>query len=195
MKPNPNRIPTTHRQVLRLAPRAATIAVMLVAWPGPANASHIALPEMTAKEHGVYLVMPMLDPEKGKQLFVNKGCVACHAINGVGGHDAPALDAHAMQGFMNPFDFAAKMWNHAPAMIAAQEYALGEQISLTGDELGNLIAFVHSDEVQHGFSEADLTDEARKMMLHEHGGEQAPEAHGEEIGHHEDAPGTKPHTH
>ena len=42
-----------------------------------------------------------------------------NAINGVGGHDAPAMDAHSLSGLMNPFDFAAKMWNHAPAMIAA----------------------------------------------------------------------------
>lgn len=49
--------------------------------------------------------------------------------------------------------------------------------------------------VQHGFSEVDLTDKAREMMNHEHGGEPATEAHGEEIGHHHDAPGAKPHAH
>ena len=127
--------------------------------------------------------MPSMNPLRGRQLFVNKGCVACHAINGVGGHDATNLDAHTMQPMMNPFDFAAKMWTMAPAMIYAQEEALGEQILFTGDELADIVAFVHSDEAQH-FSDTDLTPQARKMMHHEHGTPGAgPEAHAEELGH------------
>ena len=35
------------------------------------------------------LMMPRMDPRRGKELFVTKGWVACHAINGIGGHDAP----------------------------------------------------------------------------------------------------------
>ncbi len=129
--------------------------------------------------------MPRMDPVRGRKLFVTKGCVACHAINGVGGHDAANLDAHTMQPMMNPFEFAAKMWAMAPAMIYAQEEALGEQILFTGDELADIIAFVHNDEMQHGFSEADLTPQARAMMHHSHGEPGAgPKAHAEEIGHH-----------
>ncbi len=128
--------------------------------------------------------MPSMNPLRGRQLFVGKGCVACHAINGVGGHDAANLDAHTMRPMMNPFEFAAKMWRIAPATIYAQEEALGEQILFTGDELADIVAFVHSDEAQHGFSEADLTAEARKMMHHEHGASGGgPKAHAEELGH------------
>ncbi len=128
--------------------------------------------------------MPSMNPTRGRRLFVSKGCVACHAINGVGGHDATNLDAHTMQPMMNPFEFAAKMWRMAPAMIYAQEEALGEQILFTGDELADIIAFVHNDEAQHDFGETDLTPEARKMMHHEHGTPGGgPEAHGEELGH------------
>ncbi len=130
------------------------------------------------------LRMPSMNPKRGRRLFVSKGCVACHAINGVGGHDATNLDAHTMQPMMNPFEFAAKMWRMAPAMIYAQEEALGEQILFTGDELADIIAFVHNDEAQHDFGEADLTPEARTMMQHEHGAPGGgPEAHGEELGH------------
>jgi mono/diheme cytochrome c family protein len=128
--------------------------------------------------------MPDMDPVRGRKLFVSKDCVACHAINGVGGHDATNLDAHTMQPMMNPFEFAAKMWRVAPYMIAAQEEALGGQILFTGDELAHIVAFVHNDDAQHGFSEGDLTPEAHRMMNHSHGepgGGVA--AHGEELGH------------
>lgn len=129
-------------------------------------------------------MMPEMNPDRGRKLFVDKGCVACHAINGVGGHDATPLDAHTMQRMMNPFDFAAKMWTMAPAMIAAQEEALGEQVEFTGDELADIIAFVHNDQVQHNFTDSDLTDRARQMMDHGHGETTTPmDAHSEEIGH------------
>ncbi len=69
-------------------------------------------------------------------------------------------------------------------MIYAQEEALGEQILFTGDEPADIIAFVHNDEAQHGFSRADLTPGARKMMHHEHGAPGGgPKAHAEELGH------------
>ncbi len=136
--------------------------------------------------------MPIMNAARGKALFVNKGCVACHSINGVGGHDAPNMDAHARMDLVNPFDFAARMWNHAPAMIAAQEGAFGEQVYFTGQELMDIIGFVHDDEAQHDFSESDLTPQAHKMMDHDHGKTPAPKAHAKEIGH-AHPPGTPPH--
>ncbi len=140
------------------------------------GADHEPMPPMMA--------MPMMSPERGMVLFAEKGCVACHAINGVGGHDATSLDAHDMQGMMNPFDFAAKMWLMAPYMIAAQEEAFGEQITFDGHELADIIAFVHDDAQQHEFSAGMLSARVMKMMNHEHGGGvQGTEAHAEEIGH------------
>ena len=123
------------------------------------------------------LVLPKMDPKRGRKLFVSKGCVACHSINGVGGHDAPKLDAHTMDKKMNPFDFAAKMWRAAPAMIAVQEEAFGEQIYFTGDELADIAAFVHNDKEQHNFSERDITPAVKKMMHHSHGGDGKGDGH------------------
>jgi hypothetical protein len=133
---------------------------------------------------GPRLIMPMMNPVRGRKLFAAKGCVTCHSINGVGGEDAPALDAHEMRLFMNPFEFAAKMWKGAGTMIALQEDALGEQINFTGEELADIIAFAHDEEEQHKFSEADIPPEILPMMHHVHGepgGGAA--AHGEELGH------------
>jgi hypothetical protein len=85
-----------------------------------------------------------------------------------------------MDHVMNPFDFAAKMWAMAPIMIAAQEEAMDGQILFSGQELADIIAFVHDDEAQHHFSLDEIPVEMRKMMHHAHG---AAPAHQEEIGH------------
>lgn len=180
---------------------AAAAALALTLFTAPAFADHVKSSTTEKPGHEVRLVMPLMNSDRGRKIFVSKGCVACHAINGVGGHDAPAMDAHKMDKLMNPFDFAAKMWNHAPGMIAAQEGAFGEQIYFTGEELADMVAFIHDDEAQHSFGEKDLTAKAHKMMQHEHGGAPATEKHAPEIGHqkkpakssHPHDPGTKPH--
>ena len=110
------------------------------------------------------LMMPSMDPAAGRMLFASKGCVVCHSINGIGGEDAPALDAATMAMPMNPFDFAAKMWRGAAAMVAMQQDELGGQIELTGDELADIIAFVHDGREQEKFSRADIPENISKMM-------------------------------
>ena len=174
--------------------------IAMAIYAGSGLAAHVESDSEMDQGGGTRMVIPMMSPERGKKLFVDKGCVACHAINGVGGHDAPPMDAHRDMGLVNPFDFAAKMWNHAPAMVAAQEDAFGEMVYFSGEELADIIAFVHDDRAQHGFSESDLTPTARKMMAHDHGGKTAPAAHAGETGHghqgkqgHAHPPGTQPH--
>lgn len=133
---------------------------------------------------GPRLIMPMMNPARGRKLFASKGCVTCHAINGVGGEDAPPLDAHTMKLFMSPYEFVARMWRGAATMIALQEEMMGERIDFTGEELADITAFAHDEEEQHKFSEADIPPEIMAMMGHVHGepgGGAA--AHGEELGH------------
>ncbi len=111
----------------------------------------------------VRLAMPMMNAERGMYLFASKGCVTCHAVNGVGGHDTTNLDAHSMDPVMHPFEFAAKMWRMAPATIAAQEEVLGQQILFTGEEIADIIAFVHDDPQQYKFTEAMIPPAVRKI--------------------------------
>ena len=112
------------------------------------------------------MLLPFMSPAKGRKLFASKGCVVCHSINGIGGTDAPALDADTMSTIMDPFDFAAKMWRGAGTMIDMQEDELGEQIDFTGEELANIIAFVHSSSEQKKFSKADIPPRIAKLMGH-----------------------------
>lgn len=115
------------------------------------------------------LMMPSMDSARGRKLFASKGCVVCHAVNGVGGEDAPPLDASTMQLPMDPFEFAAKMWDGAEAMVALQREELGEPIALTGQELADIIAFVHHAEEQKKFSEADIPKKIKDAMKGGHG--------------------------
>ena len=127
------------------------------------------------------LMLPSMDAARGRALFAEKGCVVCHSVNGVGGIDAPMLDAEFMDEAMNPFEFAARMWRGAGPMVMLQEDELGGQIDLTGQELADIIAFVHNASEQKRFSEADIPHEIEEMMHHE--GEEDHHAEGEEDDH------------
>jgi cytochrome c551/c552 len=101
------------------------------------------------------------DPARGRALFVSKGCVACHAINEIGGTSAPPLDAEFAPGEVDPLDFVARMWRGAEAMIFMQQEELGEQIDFTGQELADIIVFVHDPNEQRRLSEQDVPPELR----------------------------------
>jgi cytochrome c551/c552 len=96
------------------------------------------------------------DPARGRALFVSKGCVACHAIDEIGGTSAPPLDAEFAPSEVEPLDFVARMWRGAEAMIFMQQEELSEQIDFTGQELADVIAFVHDPKERRKFSEEDF---------------------------------------
>lgn len=120
------------------------------------------------------MMMPSMNAANGRKLFGAKGCVVCHAVNGIGGEDAPALDSSTMPGMTNPFDFVANMWRGAPAMIDMQREELGEQIEFTGQELADIVAFLHDEQEQKTFSKADIPPNIKAVMAHaaEQGGTQ-----------------------
>ena len=105
--------------------------------------------------------------DRGRDLFTGKGCVVCHAINGVGGMAGPALDADPNRLQLDIFDFAARMWRGAPTMIVLQEMELGYQIELTGQELADLARFIHDAEAQRSFDETDVPELIRDWMVDE----------------------------
>ncbi|WP_425407907.1 hypothetical protein [Hyphococcus sp.] len=88
------------------------------------------------------------DPSVGRDLFVAKGCVICHAVNGVGGKAATPLDAQIGSGQPDSLEFAARMWRGAPAMIELQKAELGYTIDLSADEIAHLAVFASDREAQ-----------------------------------------------
>ncbi len=112
------------------------------------------------------LTVPQMDSENGRALFASKGCVVCHSVNGIGGEDARVLGAEFIKGPMNPFEFAARMWRGAEAMMTMQREELGAPIELTGQELAGIIAFVHDAEEQAKFSHEDIPENIEKLIAH-----------------------------
>jgi mono/diheme cytochrome c family protein len=114
--------------------------------------------------HEIGVAMPPMDSRHGRQLFLEKGCVACHAVNGVGGDLGPDLDAADMPRPMNAFEFAARMWRGAPAMAALQQDLLGEVVSLEGQDLADLVAFAHDAEEQSHLTDDQVPERFRKII-------------------------------
>ncbi len=105
---------------------------------------------------------------RGRKLFATKGCVACHAVNGIGGGHATPFDDYARKTNGDPYQFVSNMWRMASVMIPQQEELFGEQIQFTGAELADIAAFVHDRWEQGRFRMADVPPRIMKLMNHAH---------------------------
>jgi len=139
--------------------------VSLLAFAAAACGQDADRAETDAARLGV--VRRSVDAENGMTLFVDKGCVICHSVNGVGGKAAPALDAEIGAAAIDPLDFAARMWRGAPAMIELQSVELGYTISLTADEIADLAAFAADRERQKTLSLDALPETLKDGLLDE----------------------------
>lgn len=139
----------------------ALAACLLLAWP---NSS---LAQSPGPEERSNLVLPLISVDRGRQLFVNKGCVICHSINGVGGQAAAALDAPPGQRDIDLLEFVARMFLGASAMLDLQATELGYQIALQPQEIGDLAAFVYDSQAQAGFSHNEVPVPLQDWILNE----------------------------
>lgn len=110
------------------------------------------------------VVLPPMDAKRGRELYISKGCIGCHAVNGVGGQHAAPLDAASMDPAGNPFEFFARMWIGIKPMIAMQEDKMGQQVDLTAQELGDLVAFIHNAELQKSITISEIPDNIEDIM-------------------------------
>jgi cytochrome c len=109
-----------------------------------------------------------MNAARGRTLFVSKGCVICHSVNGIGGETGPNLDAQGASPKIDVFEFAARMWRGAEVMLAFQKQELGYQILLSGSELADLTAFAHDRKEQEKLKETDIPIKMRRLMHFRH---------------------------
>jgi mono/diheme cytochrome c family protein len=86
------------------------------------------------------LFSPSQDPLAGSRVFGAKGCVKCHAVNGVGGKVGPDLGRIARPRSL--YDLAAALWNHVPRMAERMRELGIPRPDLDARETGDLIAFL-----------------------------------------------------
>lgn len=146
---------------------ATWVAVALgLSAAGPAEAQpDSSAASVEGEGAGPRLVVPMVDSVRGKRLFVDKGCVLCHSVNSVGGLAGPALDTPEDGGYVDLMDFMARMWRGAFAMIELQGMELGYQLDFSGQELGDIAAFLADREAQERFGDDDVPDLIRDMFI------------------------------
>ncbi len=81
------------------------------------------------------------NPLEGSRLFSAKGCLQCHAVQGVGGTTGPDLG----RGILNRplLEIAGVMWNHSPGMERVfRERQVGRP-QFKPDEMASLLAFLY----------------------------------------------------
>jgi len=79
-------------------------------------------------------------PDRGRVLFAEKRCASCHAVGGVGARIGPDLGRAGHH--ISLTAFAARMWNHAPAMLAKMREQQIEPPALSGQEMADIVAYL-----------------------------------------------------
>ncbi len=88
------------------------------------------------------LFSPMQDPAADSRVFGTKGCVKCHAVNGVGGKVGPDLGRVPRPPSF--YEVAAGMWNHLPKMGERMRELGIARPQLDPRETGDLIGFLYT---------------------------------------------------
>ncbi len=81
-------------------------------------------------------------PERGRRLFTDKHCIECHSVRGQGGNVGPDLAAKALH--KSILDFAAAMWNKAPAMLNEMRTRKVAVPSLDAGQMADILAYLYS---------------------------------------------------
>jgi predicted CXXCH cytochrome family protein len=81
------------------------------------------------------------DPAMGQRILHEKGCTACHAIDGP---QRIGPDLKRWAAYTNPIVWAQKMWEHAPEMDQAMQQTGVARPVLADTDLAHIIAYLRS---------------------------------------------------
>ena len=90
---------------------------------------------------GLLFVLPGRADE-GRVLFAQKRCVDCHSVRGQGGTVGPDLAERSRN--LSLGEFAAAMWNKAPAMLEAMKARSVPVPQIKPEEMADLVAYLYS---------------------------------------------------
>ncbi len=80
--------------------------------------------------------------DRGRQTFVDKRCADCHSAGGQGGRVGPDLGERGVHRSL--VEFAAAMWNKAPAMLEAMRGRAIPVPQLRPEEMADVVAYLYS---------------------------------------------------
>jgi cytochrome c len=83
------------------------------------------------------------NPKEGKQAFISKGCVKCHAVRGEGGKVADDLGKKAKTFYKSLTQIASIMWNKGPTVFAKMAQTETGIPKFTPKEMADLMAYLY----------------------------------------------------
>ncbi len=81
-------------------------------------------------------------PQQGSQVFLAKGCIHCHSVNGEGGKVGPDLGRKSTAESSLP-QLVTAMWNHAPQMWERMSTDRVSYPNLSYDDVAQLLAYLY----------------------------------------------------
>jgi len=83
------------------------------------------------------------NPREGKQVFISKGCIKCHAIRGEGGKGGEDLGKRAKTLYTTLTQIASMMWNKGPTVLAKMAQTQSGIPQFTPKEMADLMAYLY----------------------------------------------------
>lgn len=84
------------------------------------------------------------NPNRGRELFRQKGCGECHAIRGVGGSpDSPDLGKRREEFVRSITEVAGFMWNHGVLMWSQMKERNVPTVQFQGNDMADIIAYLY----------------------------------------------------